>query len=269
VRDAVVERNNPVPEPPFIGRRYVQDIDPRALFPLVNTQALFRGRWGYRRGKMSAQEYRQLIDGTVHPLYQDLQQRAVTAGWIQPRVSYGYFRCHSRENELYVEAEGKEYMFAFPRQAEPPFLCIADYFKSAEEGGDVAGFFVVTIGARIGEETARLYQENAYHDYLMLHGFSVEVTDALAEYWHGVMRRELGIGAALEDVQNAVTQQYQGSRYGFGYPACPDLDVHRPLFDFLKPETIGVTLTENMQMVPEQTTSAIVVHHPRAKYFAV
>lgn len=269
VRDAVVERNNPVPEPPFIGRRSVQDIDPRALFPLVNTQALFRGRWGYRRGKMSAQEYRQLIDGTVHPLYQDLQQRAVTAGWIQPRVSYGYFRCHSRENELYVEAEGKEYMFAFPRQAEPPFLCIADYFKSAEEGGDVAGFFVVTIGARIGEETARLYQENAYHDYLMLHGFSVEVTDALAEYWHGVMRRELGIGAALEDVKNAITQQYQGSRYGFGYPACPDLDVHRPLFDFLKPETIGVTLTENMQMVPEQTTSAIVVHHPRAKYFAV
>ncbi len=269
VRDAVVERNNPVPEPPFIGRRSVQDIDPRALFPLVNTQALFRGRWGYRRGKMSAQEYRQLIDGTVHPLYQDLQHRAVTAGWIQPRVSYGYFRCHSRENELYVEAEGKEYVFAFPRQAEPPFLCIADYFKSAEEGGDVAGFFVVTIGARIGEETARLYQENAYHDYLMLHGFSVEVTDALAEYWHGVMRRELGIGAALEDVQNAVTQQYQGSRYGFGYPACPDLDVHRPLFDFLKPETIGVTLTENMQMVPEQTTSAIVVHHPRAKYFAV
>lgn len=269
VRDAVVERNNPVPEPPFIGRRSVQDIDPRALFPLVNTQALFRGRWGYRRGKMSAQEYRQLIDGTVHPLYQDLQQRAVTAGWIQPRVSYGYFRCHSRENELYVEAEGKEYVFAFPRQAEPPFLCIADYFKSAEEGGDVAGFFVVTIGARIGEETARLYQENAYHDYLMLHGFSVEVTDALAEYWHGVMRRELGIGAALEDVQNAITQQYQGSRYGFGYPACPDLDVHRPLFDFLKPETIGVTLTENMQMVPEQTTSAIVVHHPRAKYFAV
>ena len=269
VRDAVVERSNPVPEPPFIGLRYVQDIDPEALFPLVNTQALFRGRWGYRRGKMSAQEYRQLIDGTVHPLYQDLQHRAVAAGWIQPRVSYGYFRCHSRENDLHVEAEGREYVFAFPRQGEPPFLCIADYFKSAEEGGDVAGFFVVTIGALIGEETARLYRENAYHDYLMLHGFSVEVTDALAEYWHAVMRRELGIGAALGDVQDAVTQQYQGSRYGFGYPACPDLDVHRPLFEFLKPETIGVTLTENMQMVPEQTTSAIVVHHPQAKYFAV
>ena len=133
----------------------------------------------------------------------------------------------------------------------------------------MAGFFVVTIGAQIGEETARLYQENAYHDYLMLHGFSVEVTDALAEYWHGVMRRELGIGGAPKDVQGAVTQEYQGSRYGFGYPACPDLDVHRPLFEFLKPEAIGITLTENMQMVPEQTTSAIVVHHPQAKYFAV
>ena len=269
VRDTVLDRTNPVPAPPFIGLRYVQDIDPAKLFPLVNTQALFRGRWGYRRGKMSAAEYRQLIDGTVQPLYEQLQHQSLEKGWIQPRVAYGYFRCHAREDSLHVEADGREYTFAFPRQAEAPFLCIADYFKSAEEGGDVAGFFVVTIGAQIGEETARLYQESAYHDYLMLHGFSVEVTDALAEYWHGVMRRELGIGGAPKDVQGAVTQGYQGSRYGFGYPACPDLDVHRPLFEFLKPEAIGITLTENMQMVPEQTTSAIVVHHPQAKYFAV
>ncbi|MDX9841180.1 MAG: dihydropteroate synthase [Desulfobulbus sp.] len=269
VRDTVLDRTNPVPAPPFIGLRYVQDIDPAKLFPLVNAQALFRGRWGYRRGKMSAEEYRQLIDGTVQPLYEQLQHRSVEKGWIQPRVAYGYFRCHAKEDSLHVEADGREYTFAFPRQAEAPFLCIADYFKSAEEGGDVAGFFVVTIGAQIGKETNRLYQENAYHDYLMLHGFSVEVTDALAEYWHGVMRRELSIGGALKDVQGAVTQEYQGSRYGFGYPACPDLDVHRSLFKFLKPEAIGITLTENMQMVPEQTTSAIVVHHPQAKYFAV
>ena len=270
VRDAVLDRTNSVPAPPFIGQRYVQDIDPAALFPLVNTQALFRGRWGYRRAKMSAEEYRQLIDGTVQPLYKELKHRSVAAEWIQPRVSYGYFRCYARQESLYVKAGNKEYTFDFPRQLEAPFLCIADYFKSAEEGGDVVGFFVVTIGARIGQETARLYKENAYHDYLMLHGFSVEVTDALAEYWHSVMRGELSIGERNpQDVQGAITQGYQGSRYGFGYPACPELDVHRPLFEFLRPEGIGITLTENMQMVPEQTTSAIVVHHPQAKYFAV
>jgi 5-methyltetrahydrofolate--homocysteine methyltransferase len=266
-----IDRSNPVPEPPFWGQRYVEDLDPAALFPLINEQALFRGRWGYRRGKMGAGEYEDLIIGTVRPLYQQLMERSLNEGWLQPKVSYGYFACQSQENSLLVTADAQEYTFHFPRQAEAPFLCIADYFKSAADGGDVAGFFVVTIGARIGEEIARLYAANAYHDYLMLHGFSVEVTDALAEYWHRTMRRELGIedGHHLGDHLGAVTQDYQGSRYGFGYPACPDLEAHKPLFAFLRPERIGISLTENMQMVPEQTTSAIVAHHPQAKYFAV
>ena len=270
VKDVVLDRSNPVPVPPFLGQRYVEDIDPSVLFPLINVQALFRGRWGYRRAKMGAEEYAQLIRGTVQPKYEELLQRSLAEGWIQPRVSYGYFPCHAEENALLVEAGGQEYRFSFPRQAEPPHLCIADYFKSAQAGGDIAGFFIVTIGARIGEETARLYQANAYHDYLMLHGFSVEVTDALAEYWHRTMRQEMGIGGKRTvNLHGAITQEYQGSRYGFGYPSCPDLEAHRPLFAFLKPEAIGIVLTENMQMVPEQTTSAIVVHHPQAKYFAV
>jgi 5-methyltetrahydrofolate--homocysteine methyltransferase len=270
VKDVVLDRSNPVPVPPFIGQRYVTDIDPAALFPLINIQALFRGRWGYRRGKMGAGEYEQLIQGTVRPKYEELLQRILAEGWIQPKVSYGYFRCRSEENALLVAAEEQEYVFAFPRQAEPPYLCIADYFKTAQTGGDIAGFFIVTIGGRIGEETARLYQENAYHDYLLLHGLSVEITDALAEYWHERMRQEMGIGGKRTgDLHGAITQAYQGSRYGFGYPSCPDLDAHRPLFAFLKPEALGISLTENMQMVPEQTTSAIVVHHPQAKYFAV
>jgi 5-methyltetrahydrofolate--homocysteine methyltransferase len=219
---------------------------------------------------MGAGEYADLIQGTVQPLYEKLMQTALAEGWIQPKVSYGYFPCHSKGDAVIVEADSTEYCFSFPRQAEQPFLCIADYFKSAPNGGDIAGFFIVTIGGRIGEETARLYQANAYHDYLMLHGFSVELTDALAEYWHGVMRRELGIdGQQPQELYGAVTQDYQGSRYGFGYPSCPDLEAHKPLFAFLKPEAIGISLTENMQMVPEQTTSAIVVHHPQAKYFAV
>ncbi len=270
VRHLSVDRSNPVPLPPFIGQRYVESIDPQLFLPLINTQALFRGRWGYRRGKMGADEYRELIGKTVQPLYQQLLHRSMAEGWFQARVTYGYFPCHAAGDTVFVNAEGQEHLFPFPRQAEPPHLCIADYFKSAEEGGDIAGFFIVTIGAKMGEETARLYQDNAYHDYLMLHGLSVEATDALAEYWHGVMRRELGIaGDRPDDHAGAITQEYQGSRYGFGYPACPDLGAHLPLFEFLKPSVIGITLTENMQMVPEQTTSAIVVHHPQAKYFAV
>ncbi|MBV5317086.1 MAG: dihydropteroate synthase [Desulfobulbaceae bacterium] len=270
VKDVVLDRSNPVPIPPFIGQRYVTDIDPAALFPLINIQALFRGRWGYRRGKMGAGEYAKLIKGTVRPHYDQLMRRSLDAGWIQPKVTYGYFRCHSEENTLWVEVDGQAHAFSFPRQAEPPYLCIADYYKSAEAGGDIAGFFIVTIGERVGEVTARLYAENAYHDYLLLHGFSVEVTDALAEYWHGVMRQELGIGGKQTcDLHGAITQEYQGSRYGFGYPSCPDLEAHRTLFAFLKPEVLGISLTENMQMVPEQTTSAIVAHHPQAKYFAV
>jgi 5-methyltetrahydrofolate--homocysteine methyltransferase len=270
VKDVVLDRSNPVPVPPFIGQRYVTDIDPAALFPLINIQALFRGRWGYRRGKMGAGEYEQLIRDTVQPKYEELLQRSLAEGWLQPKVSYGYFRCHAEENTLLVEADGKEHLFSFPRQAEPPYLCIADYFKSAEAGGDIAGFFIVTIGERIGMETARLYQENAYHEYLLLHGFSVEVTDALAEYWHRRMRQEMGIGGKQSgNLHGAITQEYQGSRYGFGYPSCPDLEAHQPLFAFLKPEAIGISLTENMQMVPEQTTSAIVAHHSQAKYFAV
>lgn len=269
VKDTAVDRSHPVPVPPFTGQKYVEDIDPAVLFPYVNVQALFRGRWGYRRGKMGADEYQELIANTVQPLYQELQDRALAEGLIQPRVSYGYFPCYSQGNTLCVQVDGDMHKFSFPRQAEAPYLCIADYFKTEAEGGDVAGFFIVTTGDRMGIETARLYEKNAYHDYLMLHGFSVEITDALAEYWHAVMRRELGIGDSESEARGLTSQDYQGSRYGFGYPACPDLDVHQPLFAFLKPEAIGVSLTENMQMVPEQTTSAIVVHHPQAKYFAV
>ncbi len=169
-----------------------------------------------------------------------------------------------------MQDENKTYEFAFPRQEFPPHLCIADFFKPEKDGGDIAGFFVVTIGEKIGQISKELFEKDAYHDYLMLHGFGVEVTDALAEYWHEVMRRELGIAEERPDhVSGFVTQQYQGSRYGFGYPACPDLGAHEHVFNLLKPDKIGVTLTENMEMVPEQTTSAIVAYHPQAKYFAV
>lgn len=271
LKNVKIDRSDSIPEPPFLGLRHVTDIDPAHLFPYVNEQALFRGRWGYRRtSSSSAEEYAELTRTTVLPLYEKLKRQVLEEGLLQPKAAYGYFRCYGEGDTLYVEAGDETFAFDFPRQQSPPHLCIADYYRSRDEGGDIAAFFVVTIGDQIAVETKKLFEADAYHDYLMLHGFSVEVTDALAEYWHEVMRRELGIaGEQPSDMTGYVTQGYQGSRYGFGYPACPDLDAHKMLFKMLKPEAIGVTLTETMEMVPEVSTSAIIAHHPQAKYFAV
>ncbi len=270
VKNVEIRRDVPTPTPPFYGYRHVEDIPVADIFPYVNEQALFRGRWGYRRAKLSADEYAALIRDTVVPLYKDLQRRAIEEHWLAPKAAYGYFHGFAKDDTVYVRDGDRIHAFPFPRQSEPPHLCIADFFKTEEEGGDVVGFFVVTIGDAMDRLTHELYKADRYHDYLIAHGFGVEVTDALAEYWHAVMRRELGIaGQEPSEIAGFVTQNYQGSRYGFGYPACPDLEAHRPVFELLRPEALGITLTENMQMVPEQTTSAIVAHHPQAKYFAV
>jgi 5-methyltetrahydrofolate--homocysteine methyltransferase len=269
-REARVSRDYPVPEPPFLGARHITEIGTDLLFPYVNEQALFRGRWGYRRGKMEAEEYRKLVEGTVKPMYEELKRRCVEEKLAHPKVAYGYFRCFSENDTLVVRHEGRDFAFPFPRQKDPPHLCIADYFRTAAEGGDITAFFVATVGERFGQATRELFETDRYHDYLMLHALSVELTDALAEYWHEVMRRELRIaGEKPSGPEGYVVQEYQGSRYGFGYPACPDLTAHHPVFELLRPGEIGVELTESMEMVPEQTTSAIVAHHPQAKYFAI
>ncbi len=265
-----VERNVDVPVVPFLGSRIetVEDID--LLLPLVNEQALFRGRWGYRRGKLSAEEYEALVQNEVLPAYAKIKREAIAEGLLQPQVAYGYFNCRSEGDELVLEDSGKDYRYGFPRQGFAPNLCVTDFFRSSEEGCDIAGLFVVTLGSKMAEKTKALYEANAYKDYLLWHGFGVELTDALAEYWHMHMRRELGIAQGEpKDVAGYVVQQYRGSRYGFGYPACPDLELQQPTFELLKPERIGVSLTENYEMVPEMTTSALVAHHPQAKYFAV
>ncbi|RJP21248.1 MAG: hypothetical protein C4529_07700 [Deltaproteobacteria bacterium] len=269
-RGAAVARDVPAPVPPFLGRRHVEGIDPNLLYPFVNEQALFRGRWGYRRGKMTAEEYEALIRTKVRPMYEELKARGAAEGVLSPKVAYGWFRCHSEGDALVVEDGGRSFRFPFPRQKNPPHLCIADYFRTGEEGGDVAGFFVATVGEEVGRAARERFASDRYHDYLMLHAFGVEATDALAEYWHERMRVELGIDSGHPDsFSGYVVQEYRGSRYGFGYPACPDLSAHIAVFDLLDPGKIGVSLTESMEMVPEQTTSAIVVHHPQAKYFAV
>jgi 5-methyltetrahydrofolate--homocysteine methyltransferase len=265
----LLDRSQQPPQVPFLGRRTVFDLDAVALFEYLNEAALFRGRWGYRRGKMSKDEYTELTENTVLPLYRRLQEQTLNEGWLQPKVAYGYFSCNSHNEQLLVQCDQGEQIFSFPRQAAPPHLCIADYFRTMAEGGDKVGFFVVTIGEQLAEKTKELYEADSYHDYLMLHGLGVELTDALAEYWHEQMRVEMGIQQQQADLAAYVAQGYQGSRYGFGYPSCPDLEAHIPLFKLLQAEEIGVSLTESCEMVPEMTTSAIVVHHPQAKYFAV
>ncbi len=252
-----LSHEGPEPEPPFWGVRYEEQIEPQRLFACLNKVALFRGRWGYRRGKMSEAEYADLLTGTVEPLYKSFCQQARDAGWIAARVAWGYFPCRAEGERLLVTADGQDWTFVFPRQRVAPQRCIADYFRTQEAGGDVVALFVVSIGPRFGEEIARLYEKNAYHDYLLLHGLSVELTEALAELWHSRIRQELGLA------------RDQGTRYSFGYSSCPDLELQKPLFALLKPEQIDIHLGETLQMTPEQSTSAIVVHHPQARYFAV
>ncbi len=265
----VLDRSFSPPTVPFVGRKTVTDIDAEKMFSYLNEAALFRGRWGYRRGKMAKEDYAELNNNTVIPLFQRLKDQSLNEGWLQPKVVYGYFDCVSEGDSLLISSDSGEKIFSFPRQTNAPGLCIADYLRNGEEGGDKVGFFVVTLGHKLAERTKQLYESDSYHDYLMLHGLGVELTDALAEYWHEKMRIEMGIQQNRGNMDTYVAQGYQGSRYGFGYPACPDLGAHGPLFELLHPEEIGISLTESFEMVPEMSTSAIVVHHPQAKYFAV
>lgn len=262
--------NHDIPQVPFVGQKTIRQIDADILFSYLNKQALIRGRWGYRRGKQSKEVYAQLLDETVEPLFARLKKQLLDDQVLHPQVVYGYYPCRSEGENLIVSDAGRDYSFNFPRQSIAPHLCIADYFKGGDSEEDLVGFFVVTIGEQLAQLTADLFKGDNYHDYLMVHGLGVELTDALAEYWHQRMREEMGfVEPGIQDEVAYVTQDYRGSRYGFGYPACPDMEAHLPLFELLKPQEIGVSLTENMEMVPEMSTSAIVAHHPQAKYFAI
>jgi len=255
------------PTPPFRGSRLLENVKLDSIFSLINEVALFRGRWGYRRGKSPKDEYDALIANQVRPAYSELQRIVKAERLFEPRIAYGWFPVRPAGDALLVTHAGREFRFDFPRRAAEPRLCIADFFHP---DGDVLGLFVVTLGDRVTKYGQEILQRAGFLDYFMLHGLAVEATDALAEYAHEVMRHELGIGEQKRlDWQGLVTQQYRGSRYAFGYPACPDLAANETLFTLLDAARIGVTLTETWQMTPEFSTSAIVAHHPQAKYFAV
>jgi 5-methyltetrahydrofolate--homocysteine methyltransferase len=205
-------------------------------------------------------------------------ERMQTEGLLEAAVVYGYFQCVSSGNDLIVfrpDGTGEPERFTFPRQRRDRRLCLADFFKAEGAEGpdgqtDVVAFQLATMGTRVSAATAELFAKNAYREYLELHGLSVQLTEALAEYWHARIRRELGIGGAdPDDLDGFFRVAYQGARYSFGYPACPDLSDRAKVMRLLEPSRIGVELSEEMQLHPEQSTDAIVVHHPEAKYFSV
>jgi 5-methyltetrahydrofolate--homocysteine methyltransferase len=261
----------PVPTAPFLGEaRVVKGIPVRDLVPYLNESALFRGQWQLRPtgGK---EAWRHTLETEARPRLRALLDEAIAGQILRPAVVYGYFPCNGDGNDVVVWGPGGEerVRFTFPRQRRDRRLCIADFFRPISSGEpDVIGMHVVTMGLAASEATARLFADNRYREYLELHGVTVEMAEALAEYWHQRVRRELGIdGDDAADMEDLFDQGYRGSRYSFGYPACPDLEEQTKLFELLKPERIGVELSEEFQLHPEQSTSAIIVHHPEAKYF--
>jgi 5-methyltetrahydrofolate--homocysteine methyltransferase len=273
VRSAVSSAN-PIPRAPFYGSRVIEDIDLDDVFSFVNETALFKGQWQFKQGKRPAEEYEALVRDTIRPIYEELKERSKREKLLQPRVVYGYFPAQSAGNDLviYNDDEKTERMrFTFPRQPGGKNLCLADFFASQESGRmDVVAFHLVTMGRRASEYAHELFKADNYAEYLYFHGLGVESAEALAEYWHKRIRQELNIaGDDAADVRKLFQQRYQGSRFSFGYPACPNLEDQAKLFELIDPARIGVELTEEFQLDPEQSTSAIIVHHPEAKYFAI
>lgn len=244
------------------------------VFAYTNETALFKGQWQFKQGRTSAEEYQALVAEKVRPVYEELKERCNQEGLLVPRAVYGYFPAQSTGNDLIVydaDAKTERTRFTFPRQPGGKRLCLADYFASVESGRmDVAAFHLVTMGRRASEYSHQLFKADNYADYLFFHGLSVEGAEALAELWHKRIRQELGISD--QDSQNLnelFRQGYQGSRFSFGYPACPNLEDQTKLFELLDPARIDVELTEEFQLEPEQSTSAIIIHHPEARYFSI
>ncbi|GHI59385.1 methionine synthase [Streptomyces asoensis] len=267
-----VATDNPVPEPPFEGTRVIKGIQLKEYASWLDEGALFKGQWGLKQARSGdGPSYEELVETEGRPRLRGLLDRLQTDNLLEAAVVYGYFPCVSKDDDLIVlDEQGNERTrFTFPRQRRGRRLCLADFFRPEESGEtDVVGFQVVTVGSRIGEETAKLFASDSYRDYLELHGLSVQLAEALAEYWHARVRAELGFaGEDPADVEDMFALKYRGARFSLGYGACPDLEDRAKIAEMLRPERIGVHLSEEFQLHPEQSTDAIVIHHPEAKYF--
>ncbi|MGH9600856.1 MAG: vitamin B12 dependent-methionine synthase activation domain-containing protein, partial [Terriglobales bacterium] len=288
-RSTAVRSDVDIPKAPFFGVHVEKNFDLNEVFRYINPTALFKNQWQLKTA--SQEDYAHLVQQKYRPLLEKLQEEVAAARWFHPQAVYGWFPCQSSGNDVILydptgspvvphardrasveagDVAREIQRFTFPRQKEGRRLCISDFFAAQDSGRvDVIGLSVVTVGARASEESHKLFEAGEYTRYLYLHGLSVETAEALAELLHKHMRQELGIaGGDSPNIRDLFHQKYRGSRFSFGYPACPSLEDQTKIFALLDPEhTIGVRLTSGYQIEPEQSTSAIVVHHPEAKYF--
>ena len=274
-RAPTVAADNPVFTPPFLGSRVAKGIPLDDIAAYLNRTALFRNQWGYRpeRDHQGVAESDDEFKERVSAVLREELDKAKAKDLLIPQVAYGYYAANAEGDDVVLWTDDTRRTeltrFAFPRQKKEPWLCIADFFRSVESGEpDYAAFMLVTMGSEVSKETRRLHAENQYTDYLKLHGLGVEMAEALAEYWHRRVREEWGF--ADEDgptLTGLFRQQYRGGRYSWGYPACPDLEDNAKVVELLGGDRVGVTVSDGFQMHPEQTTDAIICHHPQAKYF--
>ena len=265
-----VASDNLIPKAPFYGSRVVKGIALADYVHMLDERALFLGQWG-----LKGKDFEEMAQTQGRPQLRSLLNDVQSNGWLNAAVVYGYFPCYSEGNDLVVvhhegDLKGKERVrFNFPRQSRDRRLCLADFFRGKDSSElDVVSFQFVTMGQSISDAISKLFNANLYREYLELHGLSVQLTESLTEHWHARTREELGINALdSRELKEIFDQGYQGSRYSFGYPACPDLEQQLQICELLDPDRIGVSLSEEFQLHPEQSTSSIVLHHPEAKYF--
>ncbi len=268
-----VSTANPVPAPPFWEDRIIKGIPLADYAAYLDERATFMGQWGLKASRGAGPSYAELVETEGRPRLRMWLDRLRTEGMLEAAVAYGYYPCVSEGDDLVVldQSGGERERFTFPRQRRDRHLCLADFFRPRESGQtDVVAFQLVTVGTKIAAAAADLFTKNSYRDYLELHGLSVQLTEALAEFWHTRVRAELGFGGEdPRDVEEFFKLGYRGARFSFGYAACPDLEDRAKIVRLLAPERIGVVLSEEFQLTPEQATDAMIVHHPEAKYFSV
>jgi 5-methyltetrahydrofolate--homocysteine methyltransferase len=262
-----------LPTPPFWGARTIE-ADPRAIVPFLNERSLYQFQWGFRKQGRSLEDFLGWARQELRPVLKRMLALCEQEKILAPRATYGYWHAAGQGNDLILfDRDGRTELcrFTMPRQPREDGACIADFVRDIDDGPrDVIGLQVVTMGAHASEVARAWFEVNRYQDYLYLHGLSVEMAEAMAEYAHKRIRAELGFAAEDDrDMERMLSQGYRGSRYSFGYPACPKLEDQVPLLRLLEAERIFVTLSEEFQLEPEQSTSALVILNPHAKYFTV
>jgi 5-methyltetrahydrofolate--homocysteine methyltransferase len=266
-------QSEPVMTPPFWGAR-VLEAPPKALVPFINERSLYQFQWGFRKQGRDLEDFLGWAKQELRPVMKRMLALCDEGDILHPQAIYGYWKAAGQGNELVLfEQDGSTEVarFTLPRQPKEDGECIADFFRDLDDAErDVIGLQVVTVGQKASDTARVWFEDNRYQDYLYLHGLSVEMAEAMAEYVHKRIRAELGFAAEDDrDMEKMLAQSYRGSRYSFGYPACPRLEDQAQILTLLDAERVGISLSDEWQLHPEQSTSAIVVLNPKAKYFSV